>query len=59
MFDDDLPVSKGKGQLRNLERMSLDELQEYINEMKKEIIRVEAEIQKKKEHMDSVSSVFK
>ena len=59
MFDDDLPVSKGAGQPRNLEPMSLDELQEYIDEMKAEIMRVEAEIQKKKAHMDSVSSVFK
>ena len=44
---------------KDLEPCSLDELAEYIENLKAEIIRTEAEIEKKKAHMDAASSAFK
>ena len=58
MFDDDLEPQKQLENIKNLEPMSLDELQNYIQEMKDEIIRTEEEIKRKKAHMDAASSVF-
>ena len=59
MFDDELEPRKKPVTLKNLEPMSLDELQAYIQEMKDEISRAENEIKRKKAHMDAASSVFK
>ena len=58
MFDDeDRP--KIKQNIVNLEPLSLNELDNYIGELKKEIIRTEEEIKRKKSHMDAASSIFK
>ncbi len=57
MFDD--PPLKPKKVIKNLEPMSLDELGEYITELKGEIARAELEITKKKTHMSAVSGLFK
>lgn len=59
MFDDDLEPRKPKKTLKNLEPMSIDELNAYINDMKEEIARTEAEINRKKSHMTAASSLFK
>lgn len=59
MFDDELEPQKQSKPLKNLEPLSLDELAVYIQEMKEEIVRTEAEIERKKKHMDVASSVFK
>lgn len=59
MFDDDLEPQKQSKPLKNLEPMSLDELNLYIQEMKEEILRAEGEIERKKAHMDAASSIFK
>lgn len=59
MFDDDLEPRKPKKTLKNLEPMSIDELNAYINDMKEEIARTEAEITRKKSHMTAASSLFK
>ena len=60
MFDDLEPVKKSSGDFpRNLENMSVDELQEYITEMRAEITRVEADIEKKKASAAAANSVFK
>ncbi|QQG35828.1 MAG: DUF1192 domain-containing protein [Micavibrio aeruginosavorus] len=59
MFDDDLEPSTKKTKLRNLDNMSVEELKEYIEAMKAEIARVEAEISKKQKHMDAAASLFK
>lgn len=58
MFDDLEPQKKPQ-QLKNLEPMSLDELANYIEELKGEIIRAEGEIERKKKSMDAASSFFK
>ena len=59
MFDDDLEPQKQMPNLKNLEPLSIDELEQYIAEMHEEISRTEVEIKKKKAHMDAASSVFK
>lgn len=57
--DDDLDPRTKKPKLRNLDAISVEELREYIEELKSEMIRVEAEIEKKKKHMNAASSLFK
>jgi uncharacterized small protein (DUF1192 family) len=59
MFDEELPQKKEVSITRNLEPLSLDELAHYITELQGEITRTEAEIMRKKAHMDSASSIFK
>lgn len=59
MFDDDLDPKKKAAKLRNLEPMSVDELAAYIEELKAEIVRVEAEMGKKKAYANAASSFFK
>jgi len=59
MFDDELEPRKKPQTLKNLERMSLDELAEYIMELKAEIVRVEEDIVRKKAKMQAASSFFK
>lgn len=44
---------------KDLEPYSVDELVAYIEDLKAEIIRTEAEMAKKKAHMDAASSIFK
>lgn len=59
MFDDDLDPKTKKPKVRDLSIMSVDELEEYISDMKAEIERVEQEIAKKKAHAEAASSIFK
>ncbi len=56
---DDLEPRNRPPQKKNLDVMSLDELDEYIAELKAEIARVEQEISKKRDHMSSADSIFK
>ena len=44
---------------KELEDMSVAELEEYITELKAEITRVEAKITAKKAHMSDVENLFK
>lgn len=59
MFDDELEPQKQLTAPKNLEPLSLDELANYIAELKQEIMRTEDEVKRKKIHMDAASSVFK
>lgn len=59
MFDDDLPVLKPKNFPRNLEQMSLSELQDYIDDLEREIERVREDMKKKKASTDAASAFFK
>lgn len=60
MFEDDLDrLQKKTGQPKDLGPLSISELEEYIQEMKAEILRCEADILKKKAHQEAVSSIFK
>jgi uncharacterized small protein (DUF1192 family) len=59
MFDDDPDPRKKAQKLRNLEPMSVDELAAYVEELKAEIVRVEADIAKKKAYSEAATSFFK
>lgn len=59
MFDPELEPRKQPAKLKNLEPMSVDELALYVEEMKAEITRAEAEIAKKKAYATAASSFFK
>lgn len=59
MFDDLEPVKKNDGAFpRNLENMSVDELQNYIAELRIEIERAEIDIEKKKASVAAAAAVF-
>ena len=59
MDTDDLEPRQKKPQLRDLDPMSIEELEDYIGELKDEIVRVEGNIATKKKHRDGVEGLFK
>ena len=59
MDAEDLEPRKKKVQLRDLEPLSIAELEDYITEMRTEIARVESKIAAKKSHLAGASSLFK
>ena len=59
MFDDELDPKTKKPKPRDLERMSVEELDEYTEDLKAEIERVAQEVAKKKAHKDAAASIFK
>ena len=60
MFDEDLPKPKAEEVFpRNLENMSVSELEDYINDLQAEIERVQADKSAKKASQDAAASVFK
>lgn len=59
MFDNDLEPTKKKSAPRDLEKMSVAELEEYVDDLKAEIERVQGEIGKKRAHAEAASSIFK
>ena len=56
---DDLEPRNRPPQKKNLDVMSLEELQDYVTELKAEIARVEEEIAKKQDHRSSADALFK
>ena len=58
MFDDDLPGKKPP-QKRNLEPLSIDELEGYIDALGAEIERARGEIVRKQAHKSAADSFFK
>lgn len=60
MFLDDTPPRKKVGfEKMKLVDMSIGEMQDYIKELQEEIVRVEADIVKKKASQAAAASVFK
>lgn len=57
--DDDLDPKHKRLKPRNLDNLSIDDLKTYINDMKAEIARVEADILKKEAHKNAISGLFK
>ena len=57
-INEDLPQNMPKRK-RDLDPMSIKELQEYIAEMHEEIERVRAEIARKEAHRSGVEALFK
>ena len=59
MFDD-LPTPKVDKEFpRNLENLSIDELNSYIEDLKSEITRVEGDIKTKQASQEAASNFFK
>ena len=59
MDADDLEPRKAKPKPKNLDPMSVEDLLEYIEELKAEIRRVEENMQKKKAHLSAAAGLFK
>ncbi len=59
MFDDENEPRLAKKVLKKLDGMSIDELTAYVQEMKDEIERAQAEIKRKEAHMSAASGLFK
>jgi uncharacterized small protein (DUF1192 family) len=59
MLEEDMLPQKQSAKLKNLTDMSVSELEQYIEDMKAEIKRVEENIAKKKAVMNAASSLFK
>ncbi len=60
MFNEDLPKIKPESVFpRDMENMSVHELNEYISELQEEIAKAEADIKEKQASKDAASSVFK
>ena len=57
-MDDDLPL-KGGNKTKNLDPLSVDELEDYICELNLEIERVKQEIEKKKAFKNAAEGFFK
>jgi uncharacterized small protein (DUF1192 family) len=59
IFDDDTDPKTKKPKLRALDNMSVPELKEYVRQLKDEIARAEADIQKKEKHKAAADALFK
>jgi uncharacterized small protein (DUF1192 family) len=59
MDTEDLEPRKQKPQPRNLDVLSIEELNAYIEEMRAEIRRVEEKIAAKKAHINAAAGIFK
>ncbi len=59
IFDDDTDPKTKKQKLRALDNLSVPELRDYIEQLKNEIARAEADIQKKEKHKAAADSFFK
>lgn len=59
IFDDDTDPKTKKPKLRALDNMSVPELKEYVRQLKAEIERAEADIQKKEKHKAAADALFK
>jgi uncharacterized small protein (DUF1192 family) len=56
---EELEPRKQKPQPRNLDVLSIEELDAYIEEMRAEIRRVEEKIAAKKAHINAAAGIFK
>ncbi len=58
MFDEELDPRTKKPVKKDLTLLSIEELEEYIENMKEEIVRVEQEIARKKSHREAAAASF-
>ena len=59
MDEQDLTPQKAPAKLRELDPLSIEELEEYIAELEAEIRRVREDIEKKQRHRAGVEGLFK
>lgn len=57
--DEEIKPQKAAGLPRNLENLSVADMQEYIAELKIEIFRTEAEIGRRGNHKNAAEALFK
>jgi uncharacterized small protein (DUF1192 family) len=57
--DDDTDPKTKRARPRNLDNFSVPDLREYLEHLKTEMSRVEAEIAKKEKHKNAADSLFK
>lgn len=58
IFDDESEPRHKKAALRPLDKMSVSELEEYMQSLEAEKERVSTEIARKKKHMQAMDSLF-
>ena len=59
MDEEDLAPRKGPAKLRDLDPLSIEDLEEYIAELEAEIRRAREDIEKKERHRAGVEGLFK
>ena len=59
MDPEDLEPRKAKPKPKNLDPLSIDELNNYIAELEAEIARVKSEMAKKSAHLSAAAAFFK
>jgi len=59
IFDDETEPKAKKRALKPLDNFSINELDAYIDDLRAEIARAEAEKNKKENHMTAVDALFK
>ena len=59
MDEEDPAPRKAPARLRDLDALSIEELEEYIAELEAEIRRVRADIDRKQRHREGVEGLFK
>lgn len=59
IFDEDTEPKTRKKTLKPLDNLSVDELADYLSDLRVEILRVEAEITKKQKHIEAMDALFK
>ena len=59
MDEEDLTPRKGPSKLRELDSLSIEDLEEYIAELEAEIRRVREDIERKQRHRAGVEGLFK
>ena len=59
MDEQDLTPRKAPAKLRDLDSLSIEELEEYIAELETEIRRVRADVDRKQRHREGVEGLFK
>jgi len=58
IFDEDSEPKNKKPALRPLDKMSLDELREYMQALETEKQRVTTEIERKQKHLQAMDALF-
>ena len=59
MDTDDLEPRKAKPKLKNLDPLSVEDLADYVEQLKAEIHRVEENMARKKAHLSAAAGLFK
>ncbi len=59
MDEEELTPGKAPAKLRDLDTLSIEELEDYIAELEAEIQRVRADIDRKQRHREGIEGIFK